>query len=110
MQYSGGYKYPSGTICVIFTFVVIFVSVGLIVSKALPLHRIGSVIFSLEGTVLLASAFTPKGLVPPQGNLRNRIKWFFKQPHGVPVEFSQPLYYGGILFLIVGILLSAVGS
>ncbi len=71
------------------------------------LHGAG-LICGLLGTALLGSAFTPVGLVPPQGGLRARVRWFFERQGGVTVEFTQWAFYVGLLLLAVAIVLGAV--
>ena len=108
MQFEGGYRYPGNALCVILTLVVLLVTAWVVHWKNLALLRTLTLFLSLEGTVLLASAFTPTGLTPPQGGLWSRVRWFFSQQGGVPVKFSQPLFYGGLLALFLAILLSVV--
>ena len=100
MQVEGGWKYPN--ICPALS-VVAFVS-ALSVARLKCLGLAGSLglFLNLEGTVLLASAFTPVGLVPPQGNL---VKWFLTETKGVTVRFNQPMFYGGLLCFFVSALI-----
>jgi hypothetical protein len=59
-------------------------------------------LFSVEGTVLWASSFTPKGLMPPPKGFRPRLSWFFNQQGGVTFAINQPMFYAGILLAIAG--------
>lgn len=108
MQFEGGYRYPGTALCVILTLVVLLVTAGVSLWKYLSLLRTMALFLNLEGTVLLASAFTPTGLTPPQGGLQSRVRWFFSQEGGVPLKFSQPFFYGGLLALFLGALLSVL--
>ena len=108
MQFEGGYRYPGNTLWVILTVVVVLVTVLVAYRKSLVLLRALTLFLSFEGTALLVSAFTPTGLAPPQGGLGSRIRWFLRQQGGVPVKFSQPLFYGGLLALFLAILLNVV--
>lgn len=65
-------------------------------------------LLALEGTVLLASAFTPKGLTPPPAGIIPKLRWLFKEQAGVPLSFNQPLFYVGILLLLGSILLGNI--
>jgi hypothetical protein len=108
MQITGGYRYPGTGVCVIFTLVAAVVALGAAHAKGMPLGAAIVLFLNLEGTVLLASAFTPTGLTPPQGGFLQRVRWFLGQKGGVAVKFSQPLFYGGILALFLGALLGAL--
>jgi hypothetical protein len=77
-------------------------------SEALSIYKGASLLLMLEGTVLLASAFTPKGLVPPPKGIAAKLHWFLNEPAGVPVAFNQSLFYVGVLFLLAGSLLSNI--
>ena len=108
MQFQGGYRYPGTLVCAVLT--VVSLAVALVVSfwRDLAPLKVAALFLNLEGTVLLASAFTPTGLVPPQGGIGRRLRWFFEQQGGVPLKFSQPLFYGGLLALFLGALLGAL--
>ncbi len=108
MQFRGGYRYPGTALCSLFTVVAVLSALGIAYWKGLAPLRALTLFLNLEGTVLLASAFTPTGLAPPQGSLGGRLRWFFGQPGGVPVKFSQPLFYGGVLALFLGALLGVL--
>jgi hypothetical protein len=108
MQISGGYRYPGTAICVILTIVAIGATLGVAYFKSMTFVAALILFLSLEGTVLLASAFTPTGLTPPQGEFTQRVRWFFAQERGVAVRFSQPLFYGGLLALFLSALLAGL--
>ncbi len=105
MQFEGGYRYPGTALCGLLMVVAVLATLGISFWKGLALLRALTLFLNLEGTVLLASAFTPTGLAPPQGGLGGRLRLFFGQPGGVPVKFSQPLFYGGVIALFLGALL-----
>jgi hypothetical protein len=98
MQFEGGYRYPSNKILLVLT-VMTLVVVGVIWWRK-GLSFLGGVSLSLglEGTVLLASAYSPVGLVPPQGSF---FRWVFTPQKGMPVSFNQPMFYGGLLCLFL---------
>jgi hypothetical protein len=108
MQFSGGYRYPGAAMCVVFTVVAVGATVTVAHIRNMTAGAALILFLNLEGTVMLASAFTPTGLTSPQGGLARRVKWFFAQEGGVPVKFSRPLFYGGILALFLGALLGAL--
>lgn len=110
MQFEGGYRYPSISVCLVLSFVVLAVGTSVWVIKWLSYQKGIGLILSLEGVVLLASAFTPKGLVPPPAGFVARIRWFFKEQSGVPLSFNQPLFYAGIIFLLVATVISVFAS
>lgn len=95
MQFEGGYRYPANALCAILTVVVLIVTVMVAYWKDLTLLSASTPFLTFEGTVVLASAFTPTGLTPPQSGFWSRIRWFLRQQGGVPVKFSQPLFYRG---------------
>jgi len=76
--------------------------------KSISLAKIAILFSGIEGTVLLASAFTASGHVPAQGNLFRRFVWFFKGQGAVPVYFIRPVFYGGLLFLTLSFIISAM--
>jgi hypothetical protein len=108
MQFRGGYSYPSAKVCLAFS-VLAILATGIVAWQKSPgWLKLAGLFLSLEGTVLLASAFTPTGLTTPPGGAGGRIRWFFAQEDGVPLKFSQPLFYLGLLGLFLGTLLGAV--
>lgn len=105
MQFEGGYRYPSTLICCVLC--VFAVGAGILVWcwAGLSAWKGTSLLLTLLGTVLLASAFTPNGeLTPPHGIIA-KVSWFLKSQKAVPVLFNQPLLYIGVLLLIAGILM-----
>ena len=107
MQSEGVYRYPNGWICLLLSLLAVVSTASVWLWKSLCFTEVLSLFLSLEGTVLLASAFSPIGLTPPQGNLFKKIHWFFKQQGGVPVSYNQPMFYGGLLFLFVASTITA---
>lgn len=108
MQFQGGYRYSSGWICTVLSILAIVGTVTASYRKSLALCQILTLFLNLEGTVLLASAFSPVGLTPPQGGPLSMVKWFLAQQGGVPMSYNQPMFYGGLLCLFVAQILSAV--
>ena len=104
MQSEGGYRYPATAVCIVCS--MLATAVTAIVARMEAMSFLGALalFFNLEGTVLLASAFTPSGLTPPQGNLLSRARWFVGQQRAVPVLFNQPLFYGGLFSFFVAAL------
>lgn len=107
MQFSGGYKYPSGAICIILSVIALCITVFLYFCKNLSIGSWLSLFFNLEGTILLASSLTPVGLTPPPTGLVKKIKWFFNQEHGIPLGYNQPMLYAGLLLLSLAAIISA---
>jgi len=108
MQFSGGYKYPSGKICRLLSFLTFCITIFVFYHKNIAPSEAVSLFLNLEGTVLLASSFTPVGLSsPPQGFIQ-KIKWFFQQQYGTPLEYNQPMFYAGLTFLFLATLVSAI--
>jgi hypothetical protein len=66
--------------------------------------------FGLEGTALLASSYSPVGLLPPQGNLWSKFKWFFKVQKGTSVTFDQRMFYGGLFCLFISYIINGWAS
>jgi hypothetical protein len=84
-------------------------SIGLLVCWISQLHFIQGIglLLALEGTILLASAFTPRGLIPPPTSFFEKIGWFVKETKGVSVSFNQPLFYLGIILLLSSIIFNS---
>jgi len=101
MQSNGGYKYPSGAICIVLSVIVLTITVILVLYTNCSVGCGLTLFLSLEGTVLLASSLTPIGLAPPPQGLFGKIKWFFKQQGGIPIGYNQPMLYSGFLFLFI---------
>lgn len=64
--------------------------------------------FGLYGTFLLAYGFSPQGQVPPQGNIFQRIRWFFTPQSAVPMHYNRPAYFAGLILLAVSFMIGAV--
>jgi hypothetical protein len=104
MQFSGGYLGPRVHIPLS---LVAAITTGLVwVWKCLTIVEALILFFGLEGPVLLACAFSPIGEVPPQGNLFEKLRWFFRQQDGVPVQYNKPKFYGGLLCLFIASILA----
>ncbi|KFO68276.1 hypothetical protein ER57_05225 [Smithella sp. SCADC] len=89
----------------------IALSVVLIVNYFHPLNgrKFLALLSGLYGTVLLASAFSPQGEVPPQGNIWQRIAWFFIPQGALAVHFNRPAYHIALLLIFISFVLSATG-
>jgi hypothetical protein len=74
----------------------------------LSFGRLLTLTLGLEGTFLLAFAFSASGLVPAQGSLLARVSWFFRPQGAVPVRYSPPLFYGGLIFLALSFILQVL--
>lgn len=68
MQFEGGYRYPSNKILLALTVVTLAVVSFIWWGKGLSFLGGASLLLGLEGTALLASAYSPVGLVPPKGH------------------------------------------
>jgi len=88
MQFEGGYKYPSGQIVLILTIIVFIITGSAWCVQPIGFFDILILFLTLEGTVLIASAFTPTGLIPPPKKFGGKIKWFWAQQGGVPVTYN----------------------
>lgn len=108
MQIDGGYRYPSKLIFCILSLLILLAGVLVWHYQRLPVWRGISLLLTLLGTVLLASAFTPTGLPSPPAGILAKIRWFIKDQGGVPVVFSQHFFYSGIFLLLIGNLSSVV--
>lgn len=110
MQFSGGYRYLGSKIC--FYLSLISITVGSIgwYLKSLSLGRGLSLLFALEGTVLWASSLTPTGLVPPPPGILKKLGWFFTEQVGVPLSLNQPMFYVGIILVLVATVLGFVAG
>ena len=110
MQFEGGYRYPGNAICALAS-VLSLLAAGLVWKlKPLPSSQAVALALMMEGTVLWASSFTPKGLTPPPTGTRAKIAWFFRQQGGTALSFNQPMFYLGILCILVACIMSALAS
>lgn len=107
MQVEGGYRYPGGTVCTVLSVVAVAPVLVIWATVGLPVWRALATLLIVEGTVLWASSFTPKGLLPPPSSVRGRVDWFFKQQSGVTFALNQPMFYFGILLVITGTILGS---
>jgi hypothetical protein len=107
MQSNGGYRYPSRRICLFLTSLSAVVTGVLWYLKCLPFSEAVSLLFALEGTSLLAAAYSPVGLVPPQGSFWSRVMWFIRTQKGISVSFEQPMFYGGLLLLFLSYVITS---
>jgi hypothetical protein len=107
MQFQGGYKYPSGRICALLTVGSVLIAALVWWIRCLSLPAGVALLLGIEGTVLLASAYTPIGLTPPSGNFFSQLLWIMKQQNGMPVSFNQPMFFGGLLCLFLSYILNA---
>ena len=106
MQFQGGYKYPHSFICILLTLLAGIITLVLLYYKNPSLCQVLTLFLNLEGTVLLASAFTPVGLTPPERGVIKKISWFLKQQGGVPVLYNQLMFYGGLFCLFMANIIS----
>jgi len=106
MQFEGGYRYPSSIICTVCS--VLFLSAAGFICywKSLSLAKGSALLLSLEGTILWASSLTPKGLKPPPAGFFPKVYWFFDQQEGVPFSVNQPLFYIGVVCVLVASIIS----
>jgi hypothetical protein len=100
MQFEGGYKYPSNAICLVSSIIVLLASGYLWYAMSLSLQKVLVLVLGAEGTILWASAFTPKSLGPPPDGIMRKVNWFFKEQGGTALSFNQPMFYFGILFVL----------
>ncbi len=108
MQFEGGYRYPSGRIFLLLTLLSIIIVIAIWYWQRKEFIDLLTLFLGLEGTVLLVSAFTPTGLVPPHKNLFRQVGWFLKQQGGVPVKFNQLIFYSGLVCLFLTYVLQAI--
>ncbi len=103
VQTEGGYQYPSEKICLWLTIGAILIAVLVWWLKCLDIAQGVTLLLGLEGTVLIASAYTPIGLVPPNG-----ILWILKPQKGTTVSFNQPMFFGGLFCMFFSYITSAI--
>jgi hypothetical protein len=109
MQFEGGYRYPSNKILLVLTVMTLVVVSFIWWWKGLSFLDGASLLLGLEGTVLLASAYSPVGLVPPQGSFFRVLRWVFTPQKGMVVSFNQPMFYGGLLCLFLSYVAAVSG-
>jgi hypothetical protein len=78
--------------------------------RPLTYQQVSALFSGLYGTALLASAFSPHGLVPPQGSWLRKIQWFFTPQGATPLYYNRPAYYIGLLLLAVSLIINAVSN
>jgi len=106
MQFQGGFRYPSGRICVVLSIVAILVTGAIWFYRCLAWHRTLALFLNLEGVVLLASALTPTGLKPPPKGIIEKVRWFRDEQGAVPLSYNQPMFYGGLFLIFLAVILS----
>lgn len=89
MQVDGGYRYPTAKISTALLLLGGLTVTALWVWAGLRLLAALGLLFSVEGTVLWASSFTPTGLMPPPRGFRRLIRWFFVQQRGIAFAINQ---------------------
>jgi hypothetical protein len=112
MQFKGGYRYPdlASVLTVIAGLLLLTTTLAAWwLGRPLGLRALAALACGLFGVALLGAAFTPVGLLPPEGNLLNLVRWFFRQQAGVTVEFTQWAFYLGLILLAVAAVAGALG-
>lgn len=77
--------------------------------------KVFTLFFGLEGTVLLASAFSPpydeRKLEMPQG-VWKKFLWPFTEGRGnaYPIRYNHIFYYGGLVLLAISMVLSVISA
>lgn len=96
---------------VLMTITVVFITIAMFYGALLGLRTATALLFGLEGTVLLASAFSTEQLdhASPK-TLFSKLKWYLTRgsEYGVPVCYHPMAYYGGLLFIAISLVLSAI--
>ena len=110
MQFEGGYKYPSGRICTLLTIGALLIASLVWWLRCLKLAQGISLFLGLEGTALIASAYTPAGLTPPNGSFFKQLIWLVKPQKGTSVSFNQPMFFGGLLCLFISFIAAAFAA
>jgi hypothetical protein len=110
MQVAGGYRYPSNWILLILSVLSITATAVIWRVQCLSPIRGTALLLGLEGTALLASAYCPVGLVPPQGSAWARFKWFLTAQKGTTVSFDPLMFFGGLLCLFLSFIISALAA
>ena len=110
MQFQGGYEYPSGRICALLSVGAVLITGLVWWAKSLVLFAGVALFLGLEGTALIASAYTPVGLTPPNGNVFKQLLWIVKPQKGTSVSFNQPMFFGGLLCLFLSYVSTALAA
>ena len=110
VQTEGGYQYPSERICLSLTLGAILIAVLVWWLKCLDLIQGVTLLLGLEGTVLIASAYSPIGLVPPNGTFIKQILWILKPQKGTTVSFNQPMFFGGLFCIFLSYITSVFNA
>jgi len=107
VQTEGGYQYPNEKICLWLTIGAILIAVLVWWLKCLHPTQGVTLLLGLEGTVLIASAYTPIGLVPPNGTFVKQILWILKSQKGTTASFNQPMFFGGLFCMFLSYITSS---
>lgn len=107
MQFRGGYK-PGVLIFILFILLAIAITIFIWRWKSLRLSQVVILFLNLEGTVLLASSFSPTSQIPPPKKILGKIHWFFKEQGAVAVSYNRPLFYGGLVSLFIAFVINAI--
>lgn len=110
MQFQGGYQYPSGRICALLSGGAVLIAALVWWVKSLTLPGGIALFLGLEGTALIASAYTPVGLTPPNGSFFKQLLWIVKPQKGTSVSFNQPMFFGGLLCLFLSYVSAAFAA
>lgn len=108
MQFAGGWTYPTNAILAGFSIIIVLIVLVLTLVKQSALADSVALFFNLEGTLFIACAFTPVGLLAPEkGGYFNTFKHLLSsQQYGTPVSFDPRIFYSGFGFLLVAAILS----
>lgn len=106
MQFNGGYRYPSNKIIIVLSIIVLIIAFYFYSYKCFSLLKMLSLLFNLEGTVLIASSLSPVGLAPPPKGIKDKMVWFIKNTKGVPLSYNLIMLYGGLLSIFIGSMIS----
>ncbi len=90
--------------------IAITVALGVHVFHTLEYLKPLALFFGLFGTILLASAFSPNGQVPPQGSFCSRIRWFFKPQGAMPLNYNRPAYHIALISLAISFIIGAMSN
>lgn len=108
MIIKGGRRYPGSEFTALFLFLEGIALFVLRMRYNASGQEIVALAAGMTGTILMAGAFTPVGLLPPQGSTSRRVRWFFRAQGGTSVELSQPLLYLGLLLVLFSATFSVV--